>query len=290
LEGALPVIPTPFLDGGFDALSFEAMVGPMLPHVDGFVLLGSTGEAPSLARADRMSIAEEVLTRTPRDKKVVVGVSSPSSTDTIALAKHAQEHGAVGVLCCAPFYFTNTGAGMRRFFAALDRELEVDLVLYDNPVTTKTALSAEYVLDLAEDIEHLRAVKLTDHLVEKVATWRGRGLSVFAGDDAILFQYLSAGVDGMMVIAPLLYPEAMAEVWRLLKDGATAKALQVMAANVLPVLHALGVGREVAGTKQILAQRKTIRSAEVLAPLVGVTHEEAELLKVADDVCSMASW
>ena len=46
--GLLPVIPTPFREGRFDADSFARLLEHMLPWLDGYTLLGSTGEAPSL--------------------------------------------------------------------------------------------------------------------------------------------------------------------------------------------------------------------------------------------------
>ena len=144
LAGLLPVIPTPFQDGAFDADSFERLLGHMLPGVDGYTLLGSTGEAPSLRVGQRMAIAEAALAMTPADKTVVVGVSHTCVEDSVALARHAQAAGASGVLCAAPYYFQNTPAGLERHLAKLDAALEVDLVLYDNPAATKTTPPAAY--------------------------------------------------------------------------------------------------------------------------------------------------
>ena len=53
VRGILPVIPTPFADGRFDAASFERLLEHMLPDCDGYTLLGRTGEAPSLHEEQR---------------------------------------------------------------------------------------------------------------------------------------------------------------------------------------------------------------------------------------------
>ena len=56
VKGVLPVIPTPLRDDRFDQASFQRLLAHMLPYVDGYTLLGSTGEAPSLSStADRMA-------------------------------------------------------------------------------------------------------------------------------------------------------------------------------------------------------------------------------------------
>ncbi len=219
ISGVLPVIPTPFRDGVFDRASFQRLLDHMLPWVDGFTLMGSTGEAPSLPDAQRAQIVAEALAMTPDDKTVVVGVSHTSADAGAELARHAEAHGAAGVLCCSPFYFANSPDGILAHLARIDAAIEIELVLYDNPFTTKTPLQAEWVLDWASKLERLNSVKLTDHDLGKIPVWRAAGLTVLAGDDPILSQFLAAGVDGAMVIAPAVLPESFATAWARVNDG-----------------------------------------------------------------------
>ena len=152
VRGLLPVIPTPFVAGAFDPGSFGRLLDHMLPALDGYTLLGSTGEAPSLSTRERMEIAEAALAMTPADKTVVVGISHTSADESIALARHARDHGAAAVLCSAPYYFDNCAAGLLSYFRALAAKLELPLVLYDNPAATKTVLPAQLVLELAAEL------------------------------------------------------------------------------------------------------------------------------------------
>lgn len=289
VTGILPVIPTPFRDGRFDGTSFQRLLDHMLPHVDGYTLLGSTGEAPSLTIQTRRDIAEAALGMTPRDKHVIVGVSSTSTEDTIGLARHAEEHGCSGVLCAAPFYFANTGSGILRFLERLDAALGVDLVFYDNPQATKTVVSAETVIGWSRQLGSLRTVKLTDHDLSKIDAWHAAGLSVLAGDDPIVFRYLAAGVDGAMVIAPAVFPEPFRHTWDLVRAGELPGAYEVFAREVLPFLHVFGIGDEIATTKSLLASAGIFASAEVLPPLEPTTSERAALLRIAYDLAVSGS-
>jgi 4-hydroxy-tetrahydrodipicolinate synthase len=283
IEGILPVIPSPMREGRFDEASFRRLLSHMLAHVDGYTLLGSTGEAPSLSTEERLEIAEIALELTPASKTVVVGVTHTSVTDAVRLAVHAQEHGAAGVLCAAPFYFSNSAGGLGGFLAELDAALEIELVLYDNPVTTATTLPAEQVIDYARDLPRLNTVKLTDHDLTKVAAWQEAGLKVMAGDDPILFRYLDAGVDGTMVIAPALFPQAFQRVWELVRAGERRAALKVFACELLPVLHVFGIGDEIATTKALLVEMGVFDSSEVRVPLEPADEKRRELLRVALD-------
>jgi 4-hydroxy-tetrahydrodipicolinate synthase len=267
ISGVLPVIPTPFLDGRFDADSFGRLLEHMLPDVDGYTLAGSTGEAPSLTTAERKDIVSRAMAMTPSDKAVVVGVSHTSPAEAADLSRHSQDLGATGVLCCAPFYYANQPDGILAFLAEVDAALEIDLVLYDNPVTTKTTLRAEWPVAWAQELEHLTSVKLTDHDLSKIPVWKDAGLSVLAGDDPILFQFLTAGVDGAMVIAPAVLPDSFAAVWSAVQVGDHEAALDVFSREIAPFIHAFGIGDEIATTKTLLADLGIFASDELLAPL-----------------------
>lgn len=281
VQGVLPVIPTPFRDGAFDRDAFARLLDHMLPSVDGYTLLGSTGEAPSLMTAQRTEIAEEALALTPSDKTVVIGISHTSADESIALAVHAQDHGARAVLCSVPYYFANTPEGILAQLRRIDAALEVDLVLYDNPDATKTTLRPDWVLEWAQQLDHLRSVKLTDHDLAKIDAWHAGGLNVLAGDDPILFHYLTAGVDGAMVIAPAVLPESFRAVWDRVRAGDLTEALDVFSRELAPFIHAFGIGQEIATTKALLADIGVFSSAEVLPPLTPVGEERTQQLRRA---------
>jgi 4-hydroxy-tetrahydrodipicolinate synthase len=268
VEGVLPVIPTPFRDGAFDEVSFGRMLDRMLLFVDGYTLLGSTGEAPSLPDEVRREIVAKALRLTPDDKRVVVGVSHTSAVVAADLARHAQAVGAHAVLCPAPYYFPNAADGVLSYLSVLDAALEVDLVLYDNPVTTKTDLRTEWALEWADRLEHLTSVKLTAHDLDKIGPWRAAGLNVLAGDDAILFQYLARGVDGAMVIAPAVLPQSFAALWESVRAGELETALEIFATDLAPFIAVFGIGDEIATTKALFAATGVFDSAELLPPLL----------------------
>jgi 4-hydroxy-tetrahydrodipicolinate synthase len=289
IRGLLPVVPTPFADGQFDQKSFRRLVEHILPHLDGYTLLGSTGEAPSLTVKERMRITEFALDCTPPGKTVVVGVSSTCLEDSVALARHAERHGAHGVLCSAPYYFVNTAKGVCGYLARIDAAIERDLVLYDNPVSTGTVLRTDDVIEWSQRLSHLRTVKLTDHDLTKIGVWQRAGLSVLAGDDPIISQFLAGQVDGAMVIAPAIFPESAKLVWDLTLAGDDESAFGVLATDILPFVHAFGIGDEITTAKSILADMGIFESREVLPPLEPASEARQRLLRHAYHACRGAS-
>jgi 4-hydroxy-tetrahydrodipicolinate synthase len=284
ISGVLPVIPTPFRDGAFDQESFRRLLDHMLPWVDGFTLSGSTGEAPSLTDDQRRAIVEQAIALTPRDKTVVVGVSHTSAQAAADLARHAQEQGAAGVLCCAPFYFANRPDGILAHLAAVDAAIDIDLVFYDNPVTTKTTINADWVVGWAEQLPRLTTVKLTDHDLGKIGVWHEAGLNVLAGDDPILSQFLAAGVDGVMVIAPAVLPQSFAAAWEKVGADDVPGALEIVSRELAPFIHAFGIGDEIATTKLLLADLGIFASDELITPLTPADPDRRRQLRQAYDI------
>ena len=112
------------------------------------------------------------------------------------------------------------------FLRALDRASPLNLVLYDNPVYTKTWLRASELLAIVESCTRLKSVKMTDHDLDKIIALKERGVTVFSGDDVVAFRSLLLGVDGSMIIAPAVFPAEYQETVHLLAAGQTAQALR----------------------------------------------------------------
>lgn len=286
LQGTLPVIPTPFIDGEIDYPSFQRMLDFFLPYVDGYTLCGSTGEAPSMSSKERMALVEFAMQHTPAEKTVVVGIAHTEARSALELARHAEAQGARGCLVPSPYYFANTKQGVRDYLAQIDRSINIDLVFYDNPFSTKTTWSVADLADLAAGLTHVRAIKMTDHNIEKIA-WlkQNTNLSVFSGDDVVLYRSLLLGADGCMVIAPIICPPAYQESWQLLKAGNLHKSYAVYSRGVLPFIHMFGIGNEIVATKAIYQHMGIFASDEVRPPLVRCNDTWRKQLILSYETC-----
>jgi 4-hydroxy-tetrahydrodipicolinate synthase len=175
------------------------------------------------------------------------------------------------------------------FFRALDRASSLELVLYDNPVYTKTWLSADQLLVMVDACQHLKSVKLTDHALDKIPVLKQHGVTVFSGDDVVAFRSLMLGVDGSMIIAPAVFPAAYQETVRLLREGKTAESLRVFSERVLPFIHLFGLGDEVQNTKALYKHLGIFRSDEVRLPLIPCSRERLREVVMAYDLCQSAA-
>src|SRR5438093_6036932 len=108
LKGALAAALTPLRDAG-EALD-EAAFAPYVDFlvgggVDGLLALGTTGEGFLLRVEQRMRAAQLFVEAAAGRLQVAVHCGAQSTWDTVELAAHAAEVGAVAVAVMAPAYF-----------------------------------------------------------------------------------------------------------------------------------------------------------------------------------------
>jgi len=290
LRGSLPVIPTPFFKGKIDYESLLRLFEHLFPHLEGCTLCGSTGEAVSLSLDERLELMQFAARNTPPGKSVVVGLTHTRLEAMVQLARRAEELGIQAGLVPCPFYFPNSFPMVLEFFKALDQSSGLSLVLYDNPLYTKTFLRAEEIDRLLGACRHFEAVKMTDHDLDKITTLKTKGsVVVFSGDDVVAFRSLLLGVDGSMIIAPAVFPEAYQKVVALIRENAASQALKVFSERILPFIHLFGPGDEVSNTKALYKHLGIFRSDEVRLPLLPCSPTRFREVVMAYELCGSYS-
>lgn len=268
MKGNIPVIPTPFLKGEIDFDSFERLIQRTEASVEGYVIGGSTGESPALTKDERIAIAQFFGKKLPH-KHVVIGLGHTNLIEAIEIGKAAAAAGIRSMLVPSPYYFPNSLDMVINYVAELAEQTSLDIIFYDNPVTTKTVYTAEQLIEIAEKVPAIKAIKMTDHNMGKIRKLKERTqLAVFGGDDIIAFRAFEAGVDGNMIIAPIIFPEAFKESWDLYQAGKRSESYNVFAHIILPFIHLFGPGDEVPTTKALLHHIGDFSSSEIRLPLL----------------------
>jgi 4-hydroxy-tetrahydrodipicolinate synthase len=286
LSGSLPVIPTPFHQGEIDFESLLRLFDHLFPELDGCTLCGSSGESVSLSLEERLKLMEFAIRNAPTGKSIVVGLTHTNLNEMAQLARRAEQLGARAGLVPCPYYFPNSFPMVLEFFKALDRSSGLDLVIYDNPLYTKTWLTAQELFRILDACPRVKGVKMTDHNLDKITALKQHGnVAVFSGDDVVAFRSLLLGVDGSMILAPCVFPAPYQEVVRRLKAGKPAEALRVFSEQILPFIHLFGLGDEVSTTKAVFKQVGIFRSDEVRLPLLSSTAERLREVMLAYELC-----
>jgi len=289
LCGSLPVIPTPFYQGKIDFDSLLRLFEHLFPELEGYTICGSTGESVSLSFEERVELMKFAVRNTPSEKTIVVGLTHTSLDEIIRLARIAEDLGIHAGLVPCPYYFPNSFPMVLSFFRALDQATNLALVIYDNPVYTKTYLRVEELCGLLDTCRHVKAVKMTDHDLDKITALKSRReVLVFSGDDVVAFRSLLLGVDGSMIIVPAVFPASYQRVIKLLREGEAKEALLFFSQRILPFIHLFGLGDEVPNTKALFKYLGMFRSDELRLPLLPCPPQRLQEVIMAYELCRRA--
>ena len=231
LKGVFPALVTPFVKKTeeVDEDAYRRLIRACLPHVDGLVTSGTTGEFPYLTREEQRRLVEIGLEEA-EGKPVIAGCGASSTQEAMALARDAKEAGASAALIVTPYFLHPSDKGIYQHYYDIATHVDLPIILYNIPQVMDAYLPRTVVEDLA-DLPNVVALKdssgnltYTMELLE----YAGDRMDFFVGHDEVVLPALAGGVSGVILASAQVYPEVWQEVIRLLGEGQVgeARALQ----------------------------------------------------------------
>jgi 4-hydroxy-tetrahydrodipicolinate synthase len=170
------------------------------------LVCGSTGEAATLAGAERTAIVEAVRAALPADVPVIAGTGAPSPRQAAALTRAAVTAGADAVLAWCPAGCQDLG----RYFSAVSGAAAGRPVLaYHNPWMSSAPIPVDVLASLP-----VTGVKdssgAPDRLLDEVAHYQGE---TYVGSSGYLCMAGPLGADGALLALANLEPERCARAF-----------------------------------------------------------------------------
>jgi len=225
LDGIVPPLVTPLLDR--DRLDREGLGRLVERVIDGGVsgvfVLGTTGEAPSLSHALQRELVREVCRLVAGRAPVLVGIADTAFVESVALARHAAEAGADGLVLTTPYYFPAGQTELKEYIHHLVRELPLPLMLYNMPSLTKVWFEIDTLRELSG---HGQIVGVKDSSGDLDYYRRLIGLKAerpdwqfFIGPEHLLVESVRLGGNGGVNGGANIFPELFVGAWRAARAG-----------------------------------------------------------------------
>ena len=125
---------------------------------DAVVVAGSTGEAPTLTSAEKAELFAAVGQAVRGHGKMLAGVGTYSTAETLELTEAAEAAGADGLLVVTPYYNKPPQRGLAAHFTAVADATGLPIMLYNIPGRTGVALTPATVERLSKH-PNIRACK-----------------------------------------------------------------------------------------------------------------------------------
>ncbi len=218
--GIVCALVTPFRkDGAVDEPALRELIDFQAERgVDGLFVLGTTGEGPLLDAGERRH-ATEVAAELLRDRlPLVVHCGAADTLTAVALARHAEEVGAVASAAVVPFFFRYGDAELYRHFATIaEAAPRIGHYLYENPERVGYSAGVGLVARLVDEVPGVLGVKDTGDSVGKLGRYLaspGTAIQVYTGSNLTVLPALVMGARGAVSALANAAPELLVAINR----------------------------------------------------------------------------
>lgn len=221
LKGLYTALITPFTaQGQLDEKVLRHHICNQIEQgVDGLVLLGTTGETPTLTPYEQ----ERIITIGVQEAKgvipILVGTGCYSTVQTIEQTKRAKELGADAALIVTPYYNKPTQEGIFLHFQSICQAVDIPICLYN--IQGRTGQNIQ--TDTLKRISHLpniigikEASGNISQMDEVIHTFNHNAspFSILSGDDAFTLPLMALGGHGVISVVSNLLPKPVRELVR----------------------------------------------------------------------------
>ncbi|MCX6896433.1 MAG: dihydrodipicolinate synthase family protein [Verrucomicrobia bacterium] len=282
----VPMVTPVTATGALDEAAARRIIDHLLQGgVEGVFVLGTTGEAASVAMADRIRLVQLTTKQVAGRAQVYAGINENSLADAVQAGNRYFGAGVDAVVSILPSYYPLRAQETLPYFSSILDRLEGPVILYNIPATTKLAIPLETIESLMghpqfaglKDSENNAARHET--ILQK---WGGReNFSIFVGVGALMGKMLLRGADGIVPSVGNLLPALCQEMFAAGRAGDKSKTEQVEkklteAATLYQRDRTLG--QSLAALKAAMSFHG-LCSPAMLSPLLPLTEKELDALR-----------
>lgn len=283
LSGLGVALVTPFTASGeVDYPALDRLVDYVIDGgVDYLVVMGTTGETPTLAMPERVAVLRAVKARNAGRLPLVVGVGGNDTARVVELIDQTNLDGVDAILSVTPFYNKPSQRGLFEHYKYISERSPRPIILYNVPGRTGVNMEAETTLRIARECPNVVAIKEASGNLEqitKVIEGSPEGFLVISGDDSLALPIMKAGGVGVISVAANSFPRYFAELIGSEAQGGS-EANDQRFERIRPLVKLLFAEGNPAGVKAALTVKGVVSNylrlplVEVSEPLYGQIEE-----------------
>ncbi|MDD3287772.1 MAG: 4-hydroxy-tetrahydrodipicolinate synthase [Alphaproteobacteria bacterium] len=290
-KGAFTAIITPFKDGEIDDGAFCDLIDWQIKEgIQGIVINGTTGEAPTLSNDEYKHILKIGIKTANKRVPIIAGSGTNSTAKTIEATAYAKEAGADGALITMPYYNKPTQEGLRRHFVAIHDAVDIPLIIYNIPGRSVVDMKVDTMADLSR-LKNIVAVKdATNDLARPLKTRIACGpdFSLLCGENSTYGAFLAQGGDGGILVTSNVVPRALREFTDAWFAG-DLKKFAYLNDVLFPLHEVLFVEPNPAPAKYALSRMGKCKN-ELRLPLCEISAETQKKVDAAMDRVKKAGY
>lgn len=222
--GAAVALITPMKENG--DVNFEEMKRLVDDQInagtDAIVVCGTTGEASTLTHEEHLECIKACVDFVGKRVPVIAGTGSNCTKTAVYLSKEAYERGADALLVVSPYYNKATQNGLKAHFTEIAKNVDLPMILYNIPGRTGCNILPQTIVDLANNVENIVAVKDATGDISQVAQLLSMAegkVDVYSGNDDQIVPLLSLGGKGVISVLSHVAPKDTHDMVALYLEG-----------------------------------------------------------------------
>ena len=228
LKGTGVALATPLnSDYSIDYSGLEKLLDHIIRgNADYIVVQGTTGESPVFSWEEKLQILQFVLDHLKGSKPVVFGLGGNHTFDLIEKSSDLKSFDLACILSASPYYNKPSQQGLIRHFEMLADAFPHPVLLYNVPARTASNMEAETTLALAKHPNILGIKEASGDLEQckRIADGRPEDFMLLSGDDALAFDIIQMGGEGVISVIGNLLPEPYTAMVNATLAGQTNEA------------------------------------------------------------------
>jgi len=194
--------------------------------IDFLVPCGTTGESPTLTRAEHLRVVEITVDEAKGKVPVLAGAGGYNTAEVIELAHELRHIGVDGILSVTPYYNKPTQEGLYQHYKAIAAKVALPIVVYSVQGRTGVNVEPGTLARLAQ-IENIVGVKEASGNISQMARVVHEvpeHFNVLSGDDSITIPLIALGGRGIISVASNEIPAEMTALAQAALAGEFARA------------------------------------------------------------------
>ncbi len=249
--------------------------------VHGITINGSTGEFAAQSLGELKSVMDAAVEIVDGRVPLISGTAACSTRRVIELTNYAEDAGVDGALIVPPYYSKIDETEIYEHFRAIDEAVNIPIMVYNNPWTSKIDIPPEGLARLAEldNVQYVKESSGDITRIPRILDLTDGKMAVFCGSDNLALESFFMGATGFICVAANIFPKHMSKLYEYAnweKDYDKAKALY---STVLPLCNFLESSGKFTQTAKFGLEyfgRKAGPPRKPFLPLSGEHRRQAE--------------
>lgn len=215
----ISAVVTPFNeDYSIDYDSFLKILNHLVnTHSDAIVVAGTTGEGPTLSINEKLNLIKFAKEHLPKKIKVIVGMGSNNTQETIKTIKKFNKTNVDGYLIVTPYYNKPSQEGIYIHFKMIDKVSIKPIIIYNVYSRCGVETSFNTIIRLYHDCNNIVGLKHASSNISLISSLKKEmpNFLVYGGEDRYILDVFKNKGDGIISVITNYYGN---EVYELIKD------------------------------------------------------------------------